>query len=260
MAELDRDARRVWIGGVPVDRLTAGQWCRQMIQDWQNKRRHNVPPKVGTTVNGQVIALFAEDAEFRRSMLETDYVAADGMSVVFASRLATDTPLSERVATTDWFHAAAKAASRHGIRFYVLGATAEMNARAAARIRALYPYLQLAGARDGYFDRAEIEAVAREIAATQPDILWIGVGNPEQLHLAHRFKHLIPSLTWVRTCGGLFDFLSGLRPRAPAIVQKAGMEWAYRLALEPRRLAWRYATTNVTATLAMMRDSHGPRH
>ena len=257
MAQLDirSDDERVWIGGVPVGRYTSGQWCKLMISDWQRKRQKSTPPKVVTTVNGQVISLFTENRAFREAILAADHVAADGMSVVFASRLATESPLPERVATTDWFHAAAKAASRHGMRFYILGATAEMNALAVQRIRVLYPYLQLAGARDGYFDRSQVGEVAEQIAATRPDILWIGVGNPEQLLLAHAFKELIPSLTWIRTCGGLFDFLSGTRSRAPAAVQAAGLEWAYRMALEPRRLGWRYATTNVTAAMAMARNS-----
>jgi exopolysaccharide biosynthesis WecB/TagA/CpsF family protein len=249
---------RVWIGGVPVDRFTSGQWCKLMISDWQRKRSQpQLAPKVVTTVNGQVVSLFTESPAFREAILATDHIAADGMSVVFASRLATESPLPERVATTDWFHAAAKAASRHGMRFYILGATAEMNALAIQRIRILYPYLQLAGARDGYFDREKIGQLAEEIAVTRPDVLWIGVGNPEQLLLAHAFKDLIPGLTWVRTCGGLFDFLSGLRSRAPSVMQAAGLEWAYRMALEPRRLGWRYATTNVTAAMAMARNSRG---
>lgn len=250
----------VWIGGVPVSRFTAAQWCDLMIADWQRKKMKNVAPKVVTTVNGQVISLFSQDSFYRDALLETDHIAADGMSVVFASRLATETPLPERVATTDWFHAAAKMASRHGMRFFLLGATPQMNARAVRRIRKLYPFLRLAGARHGYFDRREIEQVAGEIAATKPDVLWIGTGNPEQLFLAHRFKVLIPELTWIRTCGGLFDFLSGTRSRAPKAVQMVGMEWAYRMALEPQRLGWRYATTNVTAAVAMARDSRSALH
>jgi exopolysaccharide biosynthesis WecB/TagA/CpsF family protein len=245
----------VWIGGVPVSRFTAAQWCELMVGDWQRKKAANIAPKVVTTVNGQVISLAVQDQIYRDALLQTDHIAADGMSVVFASRLATETPLPERVATTDWFHAAAKAASRHGIRFFLLGATKEMNKRAAKRIRKLYPFLQIAGARDGYFDRRKIEQVAAEIAAAKPDVLWIGVGNPEQLFLAHRFRALIPDVTWIRTCGGLFDFLSGMRSRAPKAVQAVGMEWAYRMALEPQRLGWRYATTNVTAAVAMARDS-----
>lgn len=253
MAALDD---RVWIGGIPVERMTASSWCRLMLDDWRRRKAgRGGPPKVVTTVNGQVVSLFTSDPAFQDALLRADHVAPDGMSVVFASRLATRQPLPERVATTDWFHNAAKAASRHGMRFYILGATAEMNARALERIRQLYPYLALAGGRDGYFNRANLPAVAEEIAATRPDVLWIGVGNPEQLYLAHRFRELIPSLTWVRTCGGLFDFLSGARPRAPEAMQAMGLEWAWRAALEPRRLGWRYATTNVNALLAMARDT-----
>jgi exopolysaccharide biosynthesis WecB/TagA/CpsF family protein len=100
-----------------------------------------------------------------------------------------------------------------------------------------------------------MEAVAGEIAETKPDVLWIGIGNPEQLFLAHGLKALLPDVTWIRTCGGLFDFLSGMRSRAPRAMQAMGMEWAYRMALEPQRLGWRYATTNVTAAMAMARDS-----
>jgi exopolysaccharide biosynthesis WecB/TagA/CpsF family protein len=254
MAELDD---RVWVGGIPVERLTAGQWCRLMLDDWRRKKsgKASVVPKVVTTVNGQVVSLFASNPLFADALLAADHIAPDGMSVVFASRLAAGRPLPERVATTDWFHHAAKTASRHGMRFYILGATPQMNALALERIRTLYPYLQLAGGRDGYFDRADIGRVADEIADTRPDILWIGVGNPEQLVLAHRFRALIPGLTWVRTCGGLFDFLSGLRARAPEAVQAMGREWAWRAAQEPRRLGWRYATTNVNAILTMARPA-----
>lgn len=255
MADVDN---RVWIGGIPVERLTASEWCRLMLDDWHRRRTGGLDgraPKVVTTVNGQVVSLFASNPQFRDALMKADHIAPDGMSVVFASRLAAGKSLPERVSTTDWFHHAAKTASRHGLRFYILGATAEMNARALERARALYPYLQLAGGRDGYFDRADLPQVAQEIAETRPDILWIGVGNPEQIMLAHRFRTLIPSLTWIRTCGGLFDFLSGLRPRAPEVMQAMGMEWAWRAALEPRRLGWRYATTNVNAILAMARNT-----
>lgn len=250
----------VWIGGIPVNRFTAHQWCELMIGDWQRKKANGAAPKVVTTINGQVVSLSTQDPIYRDALLQTDHIAADGMSVVFASRLATETPLPERVATTDWFHAAARAASRHGMRFFLLGAKKEMNRRAVARIRKLYPFLQIVGTRDGYFDRGRIEQVADEIAATKPDVLWIGVGNPDQLFLAHRFKALIPGLTWIRTCGGLFDFLSGMRSRAPKAVQAVGMEWAYRMALEPQRLGWRYATTNVTAAVEMARNSRSAPH
>lgn len=188
--------------------------------------------------------------------MSADYIAADGMSTVFASRLVTDSPLAERVATTDWFHSAAEAASLHGIKFFFLGASSSVILRAARRAKRYYPALRIVGWRDGYFDREKIEEVAAEIEASGADILWIGVGNPEQVLLAHRFKMLVPGLTWVRTCGGLFDFLAGTASRAPVAMQKCGLEWAYRVARDPRRLAWRYATTNVHAGYLMAKHSH----
>ena len=248
-------SNRLWVGGVPVDRYTAADWAKLMLADWRRKKLEDTAPKVVTTVNGQVVALFAQNAEYRDAMLAADYIAADGMSVVFASKLATQAPLPERVATTDWFHVAAKSASRNGMRFFMLGATPEANERAVQRAKKLYPFLKIAGSLDGYFDRTRIEDVASQVADSGADILWIGVGNPNQLLLAHQFKHLVPSLTWIRTCGGLFDFLSGDHSRAPEAMQAMGLEWAYRMALEPRRLGWRYATTNVQAIYEMARHT-----
>jgi len=247
---------KVVIANIPVDRLTAAAWTHRMVRDWQRKRMSGKPPKVVTTVNGQVISLFAQHPAYHDALLKADYIAADGMSAVVASRLVTHAPLAERVATTDWFHSAAEAASIHGIRFYFLGASSEVITKAVRRARKLYPALKIAGWHDGYFDRKEIADVAAKIEASGADILWIGVGNPEQVILAHRFKDLVPGLTWVRTCGGLFDFLSGTASRAPAAMQKYGFEWAYRVAREPRRLAWRYATTNVHASYLMAKHSH----
>ncbi len=243
---------RVVVGGVPVDRLTGAQLCDRLAADFAaRKAGRGGPPKVGTTVNGQVMSLFAADSVFREALLAADYIAADGMSVVNGSRMFTKRPLPERVPTTDWFHDAADTAARHGIRFFMLGAKAQANAAAVRRVGALHPGLQIAGARDGYFKDDEVEAVAAEVAASGADVLWVGVGNPRQILLAHRFKALLPQLTWVRTCGGLFDHLSGEVARAPAALQAANLEWAWRAALEPRRLLWRYLTTNVHSSWLM---------
>jgi exopolysaccharide biosynthesis WecB/TagA/CpsF family protein len=247
------------VGGIPVDILGRAQWADLLLDHWREKRATGCRPKVVTTANGQVVSLFGSDRAFREAMLRADHVAADGMSVVVGSRLRPGGGLPERVATTDWFHDAARVASAAGLRFYMLGAGAEALERAQARVRALYPDLVIAGAHHGYFADTELEAVAERISASRADVLWLGLGNPRQLLVAHRLAELVPSLTWVRTCGGLFDFLSGDRPRAPLALQKAGLEWAYRLANDPRRLFWRYATTNIHSTILMVLNTRAPR-
>lgn len=242
---------KVVIGGIPVDRLDANEWCTQLISDWRAVKTGRGRCKVVTTANGQVVSLFATNPAYRQAVLAADHVAADGMSVVKASRWPNREIIPERVSTTDWFHDAARAAAQEGLKFYMIGATEEANAQAVDRVLKLHPQLQMAGRRNGYFKDEEIPRIAQEVAASGADVLWLAVGNPRQVIIAHQFKALLPQLTWVRTCGGLFDFLAGDRARAPLFLQKAGLEWAWRAALEPRRLLWRYMTTNVHSTFLM---------
>jgi exopolysaccharide biosynthesis WecB/TagA/CpsF family protein len=235
------------VADIPIDRLTAAQWVDLLISDWKAK----AGPKVVTTANGQVVSLFATHADYRHAVLTADHIAADGMSVVKGSRTYTSTPIPERVSTTDWFHDAARAAIEHGLKFYMLGAEQEANTRAVERALKLHPGLQIVGRRHGYFKDEEIPQIAEAVRASGADILWIGVGNPRQVIVGHKFKALLPELTWIRTCGGLFDFLSGDRPRAPGWLQSLGFEWAWRALLEPQRLLWRYVTTSAHTMVLM---------
>ena len=252
------DARPVVIGGIPVTPLTKAQWCDKLLADWQERSREAGLPKVLTTVNGQVMSLFARDSAYRNALLAADGVAADGMSVVYASAKYAKSPLPERVATTDWFHDAAAMAQEHGLSFYIIGASPDINLQAVAEIRRRYPRLIIAGHRDGYFDDSEIPQIARDVEAAGTDVLWLGIGNPRQLLVAFKLKPLLSRVTWVRTCGGLLDHLSGTHKRAPALLQRHGLEWAWRVVLEPRRLFWRYLTTNIHAMYRMRAHTQRP--
>ena len=242
---------KVVIGGIPVERLDVQEWCAQLVSDWRAVKAGQGRCKVVTTANGQVVSLFATDPLYRKALLEADHVAADGMSVVKASRWRNREPIPERVSTTDWFHDAARTAAQEGLKFYMIGATEIANAQAVERVRQLHPQLQVVGRRNGYFKDEEIPEIAQQVAASGADVLWLAVGNPRQVIIAHQFKALLPQVTWVRTCGGLFDFLAGDRARAPLFLQKAGLEWAWRAAREPRRLLWRFIKTKVKNTNQM---------
>jgi N-acetylglucosaminyldiphosphoundecaprenol N-acetyl-beta-D-mannosaminyltransferase len=253
-----RKDRRIIIGGIPVNALDNRQWCDVLLDDWRT-RRPGDRAKVVTTVNGQVLSLFASNSAYRRAILAADKIAADGMSIVKASRKYVRQPLPERVATTDWFHEAARVAERQGLSFYIIGATREVNNQAIAAVKALYPRLKIAGHRDGYFSDDEIKEIAADVDRSGADVLWLGIGNPRQLLVAHKFADLLTSATWVRTCGGLFDHLAGSHARAPKLVQRLGFEWAWRVALEPRRLFWRYLTTNIHAIYQIHKYSERSR-
>ncbi len=239
------------IGGLPIAVINRTRSARLMIDLATAPRSAHRNPLVLTSANGQVLSMCARDREIRRLFVESDLVHADGMPLVFASQLLCQHPLPERVATTDLFHDVARLAQDAQVTFYFLGATDETLRRAIRQSRLLYPRLRIIGNRNGYFSAAQEPAVVDAINVARPDILWIGMGAPRELAFAMRNRHRLRGVGMIKTAGGLFDFLSG-RTRAPNWVQAAGLEWAFRTMLEPRRLGGRYLMTNPHALLLLL--------
>lgn len=251
--------RNVNIGGLPTAAITAEEMAGQMVADCvlaREARTKGQPllPKLIFSSNGQGVSLANDNAAFHATMLEADIIHADGMSVVFASRLI-GKPLPERIATTDFFHDAARAASLTGLRFFMLGASEVQSERACEAVKLAYPDLEIVGRRNGYFSQEEEADVCAQICASGADVLWIALGKPKQENFCVRNRELLRGVGWLKTCGGLYAFLAGEDKRAPKWMQSAGLEWAYRTFQDPRRLAWRYLTTNPRAFAAMLRSS-----
>jgi N-acetylglucosaminyldiphosphoundecaprenol N-acetyl-beta-D-mannosaminyltransferase len=240
----------VTVGGLPItvmDRAATADW---MIRAARTHRRGTRPLYL-TSANGEVIARVAADPAFAAQVLSADQIVADGQPLVVASRLRCHMPLPERVATTDLFHDVAQRAVATGTTFYMLGATQEENARALANVRLRYPALAIVGASHGYLNGAALDTKLAEIDALKPDILWLAMGVPHEQNFVARHAAKLPNVGMIKTSGGLFNFLSGTNSRAPQWMQRASLEWAYRIWLEPRRLFWRYAVTNPKALYLM---------
>lgn len=245
------------LGGLRVIVATRKAFAAQMVEDWRATKvsTDNNPPKLSFSANGELISKNASDPHLAQLLSEADTIDADGQPMVFFSRFMPGPALPERIATTDFFHDAAAAAQTHGIRFFLLGASKPVVESAVANIRRQYPKLEIAGFRDGYFDEDEIDSLLEEIKEVRTDILWVGMGTPRQHDFAVRAKKHLTGITWIKTCGGLFDFLSGRNSRAPHWMQMAGLEWLYRMALEPRRLFRRYLTTSFHAAYLLLARS-----
>ena len=242
----------VLIGGIRTACLSRADLTRMMLADCFAARRTEEPrPKLVFAVNGHAIALAARDENFRRVFESADIIHADGQAAVFASRLLTGTPIPERSATTDFIHDAAKAAAEHNLRFFLLGATEEANAKAARVLRETYPGLLIVGRRHGYFSRLEEDEICDEINITRPDVIWAGLSVPLEYEFSVRNRDRLRA-GWLVTCGGCFNFVSGNYKRAPRWMQKAGLEWLHRVWQEPRRLFWRYAVTNPLAAFLLL--------
>jgi exopolysaccharide biosynthesis WecB/TagA/CpsF family protein len=230
------------IAGLPIVALSRLDWARMMERDCSSSSRGE-RPKLLTSANGNVVSLYHQDPLFKRMMDSMDAIDADGMPLVLASKLVASQPLPERVATTDFFHDAARIAQERGFRFYLLGSTPNENIRALARVQERYPKLNVRG-HHGYFSRKDEELIVQDIVESKTDVLWVGLGIPNEQGFILRNADNMRGVAWVKTCGGLINFLSGTNKRAPYWMQACGMEWIYRMMLEPRRLAYRYLTSS----------------
>jgi exopolysaccharide biosynthesis WecB/TagA/CpsF family protein len=246
----------VTVGGFPTIRATRDELAALMVRDCIATRQESAaPPKLVFSSNGQGISLAGTDATFAQAMSHADVVHADGMSVVIASRLLTKRPLPERICTTDFFHNAAAAAVAADLSFYLLGGTEAQNAAAYEAIRIQYPALRIAGRHHGFIDERADEVVCTKIVASRTDVLWVALGKPRQEFWSVRNRHRLPGVGWVKTCGGLFSYITNDVPRAPAWMQDTGLEWLYRVMQEPTRLSLRYLLTNPHSLYRMVRFS-----
>lgn len=245
---------RVIVGGLPTIQISRAEFASLMVKDCEkaNLDREGWEPKLVFSSNGQGLALAGQSTEFRKAMMQASWIHADGQSVVLASRM-TKAPLPERIATTDFFHDAASAAVSNGLAFYVLGGSEKQNACAVERMLELYPGLKIVGRRNGYFRPDEEDAICRDIRESGADVLWVGLGKPLQEQWCVRNKQKLHGVGWIKTCGGLYSFLSGEAPRAPDWMQDLCLEWLFRTLKEPKRLGWRYLTTNPYSLYRLLR-------
>ena len=249
---------RISLGGLRLAVLDMEATASFMI-DAVRPRRRTGRPLFLTSANGEVLARCSTEPQTERVFRAADLINADGQPLVTVSRLKSRTPLPERVATTDLFHVVARKAQAAGLSFYMFGANEEENAAAVARIREIYPRLRILGRCHGYLKGEELRAKVDEINRLAPDYLWVALGVPyEQLFVAE-FMPLLSNVGVIKTSGGLFNFLSGSRSRAPRWMQQTGLEWAWRIWLEPRRLFWRYLTTNPRALYLLLQRGRASR-
>jgi N-acetylglucosaminyldiphosphoundecaprenol N-acetyl-beta-D-mannosaminyltransferase len=219
--------------GVPVW-LTQEQALLDAIADAVLTRR----PTVFTGLYAAMFRLLDRDPDLRR-YVESSVTYPDGYGVVreLGLRGIPDVP---RLATTDVVHPIVRLAADQQWRVGLYGGGAGVAERAAAALRESAPGLEVASVWDGF----TAEPGVAELREAQLDLVFVGLGAPRQDQWAHDTA-VSAGIPAVLTCGGLFDFLCGDRRRAPQWMQQCGLEWSFRLALEPRRLARRYLDGNL---------------
>jgi exopolysaccharide biosynthesis WecB/TagA/CpsF family protein len=193
-------------------------------------------------LNAHCANIRARNLTYRAALARADMILPDGIGVEVAAKLQ-GVRLTENLNGTDFVPNLLKRAARLGQSVYLLGGRPGTAQTAAARLQHMIPDLTVAGARDGYEGAARVDEAIADINQSGADILLVAMGVPlQELWITQNRHRLDPRIAL--GVGALFDFLAGNVRRAPRIVRRARMEWAWRLAMEPRRMARRYIQGN----------------
>jgi N-acetylglucosaminyldiphosphoundecaprenol N-acetyl-beta-D-mannosaminyltransferase len=225
---------RITLMGCQVDNLSMEETLGRIEQFIQSGRPHQ-----HVVVNVDKLVKASRDPELRQIINDCALINADGMPVVWASRLL-GKPLKERVAGVDLFEALMRRAGEKGWRVFLLGAREEVVSKVAETYQRKYPRLQLAGYRNGYWKgEAEEAEVARQVRDSQADLLFVAISSPKKEQFLGRYQAEM-KIPFAMGVGGTFDVAIGRVKRAPVWMQKSGLEWFYRFLQEPRRMFRRY--------------------
>jgi N-acetylglucosaminyldiphosphoundecaprenol N-acetyl-beta-D-mannosaminyltransferase len=224
--------------GVRVHRVTLSEALAHVLELARGNGRDLV-----MTPNADHVVRLQRDAEFRDVYRHASLVLADGMSVVWAARIL-GTPLPERVAGSDLMPALCEAAARAGLRYYFVGGAPGDAEKAAAVLARRAGSDGCAGVDCPPFgferDAAYVDGLVQRITQARPHIVCVGLGSPKQERLMVAIRDRLPGVGVLLGVGVTFSFVAGTIRRAPPLLRKIGLEWAWRLLSEPRRLWRRY--------------------
>jgi N-acetylglucosaminyldiphosphoundecaprenol N-acetyl-beta-D-mannosaminyltransferase len=203
-------------------------------------------PRLVTFTNVHMLTESYWNPAFHSVLREMDLNCPDGMPLVWIGKFLGSSV--ERVAGPDFMPAFCKATSERGYRHFFYGGDPGVAKRVVAKLSAVSPELQIAGSwcpPFGTVNEKERERMIRAINASRADVLWVCLGCPRQemWMLEHRDRLNVRVMCSV---GQAFNILAGTRPRAPKLLRQLGLEWLYRMVAEPKRLAGRYFTSNLT--------------
>jgi len=225
--------------GCHFDPITQNQTL-DLVFAW--RREPTRKTRTIVTVNVAILMMMRDDAELRQSVAAADVVVVDGTPLVWTSRwLRSAVP--EKVSGVDLMERLLAVGGDRNLSVYLLGTTQERLDALQRVILEKYPKVTIVGARNGYFRPEEYPEVIRGIREARADVLLVGMPAPfkEIWCEEHRDALATPVILGV---GGAFDVIGGFVRRAPHLLQRAGLEWAWRLAMEPRKLWRRYVVTN----------------
>jgi exopolysaccharide biosynthesis WecB/TagA/CpsF family protein len=223
--------KRIHVLGLPISAITYTEWL-ELIDQWVHEtpeRLHHV-----CTINPEFTMLAQTDVNFHNILSRCDLTVPDGVGLLWAARHL-GTPLPERVTGSDGLPRIAERAALTGWKLFLLGAAPGIAQKTADVLRQRFPGLNIVGVYSGSPAPNEEDDIVERVNASGADILFVAYGAPEQdKWIARNTPRL--RVKMAMGVGGSFDFIAGVLPRAPLWMQRRGLEWLYRLYLQPWRI------------------------
>ncbi|MDR3709353.1 MAG: WecB/TagA/CpsF family glycosyltransferase [Capsulimonadaceae bacterium] len=241
------------IGGIYFDNVT----MEEAVESIRDMARGGTGPHLVCTANLDHLASLRKDSEFRDIYTTADLILADGMPIVWVSKFG-PVPLKERVAGSDLLFSLAAESERSGLKLFFLGGKPGAASKTAEIFARKYPGIKIVGADcpdPCVLNTPEEDArICDLVTSSGTDVLLVGFGAPKQEKWisAHRDSLKVPVSIGV---GAAFDMAAGMVRRAPRWMQRSGLEWAFRLIQEPRRLYGRYLGNDLPYLVHLLRES-----
>ncbi len=225
---------KVEVLGIKIDQVTYQQSLEEAKKMINAGGKHYV-----VTPNPEMIVAAQSDSQFRDILTKADLAIADGFGLVKLANL-TGRILPERIAGVDFVQGLAALAQEFGFNMFLLGAAEDVADKAANNLKKVFPKLKIVGTFSGDADETQDHKALSVLKSKKIDILIVAYGQVKQ---EKWIKRNLPKLNVKLAIGvgGALDFISGNRRRAPVWLQRAGLEWAFRLINEPWRLKRQFA-------------------
>ena len=228
---------RIQLMGCPIDSINMVETIARIEEFVKDGK-----PRQHVVVNVAKIVEMRNDPYLREIVSSCDLINADGMPIVWASRLLGN-PLPCRVAGVDLFQNLVKLCAEKGYRPFFFGAREWVVEKVVDEFKARHPQLNVAGYRNGYYTEEEEPVITEMIRDSKADMLFVGFSSPKKEMFLNRWISFM-QVPFSMGVGGSFDIIAGRTKRAPAWMQKSGLEWFFRLSQEPGRLWHRYLVYN----------------
>lgn len=232
--------KRVTILNVPFDAVTLQDALEMVLERLKKVERR---PFFIATPNPEMLLEARKSLFFRQILQHTDLNIPDGFGIILASKFLRNA-LPKRVTGTDLMQKICESATS-STKIFLLGAGEGVAENAKLELEKAYPQVKIVGTYSGSPDAEEEKRIQKMITLSEADMLFVAFGAPKQeLWLARNLPHL-PTVKVAMGVGGAFDFIAGIRKRAPMWMQKIGLEWLYRLIKQPSRIRRIYNATVV---------------